>query len=236
MSTPPTVPTGRIAQIRQAYRITKEYDRGIGLILLGAFILGGGVAAALSWWALGSVNNVLGIVSTVLLGITTGILVALLVFGRRAERAAYRQVEGQIGAAVGAMQMLRRGWFVAPAVAFTKQQDVVHRAVSRAGIVLVGEGNPNRLRSLLATEKKKHARIAGEAPIIDIIVGEEPGEVPLPKLTKHLKKLPKAIKPAELTALMSKIKALDAMRPVAPVPRGPLPTSTKGARRMMQGR
>jgi hypothetical protein len=34
---------------------------------------------------------------------------------------------------------------------------------------------------------------------------------------------------------MQKVKALDAMRPQAPMPRGPMPTSVKGARRMMRG-
>ena len=45
----------------------------------------------------------------------------------------------------------------------------------------------------------------------------------------------KAIKPGEQTALMNKLKALDAMRPAAPMPRGPMPTSMKGARKMMKG-
>ncbi len=91
-----------------------------------------------------------------------GILAALIVFGRRAEKAAYAQVEGQTGAAAGALQMLKRGWDVKPAVAFTKNQDIVHRVVGRPGIILVGEGNPTRVKNLLAAEKKKHARIGGE--------------------------------------------------------------------------
>ena len=40
-----------------------------------------------------------------------------------------------------------------------RSQDVVHRAVGKAGIVLVAEGNPNRVKGLLAAEKKKMARI-----------------------------------------------------------------------------
>ncbi len=45
--------------------------------------------------------------------------------------------------------MLRRGWKTDPAMAFTKQQDIVHRVVGPPGIVLIGEGNPARLRSQL---------------------------------------------------------------------------------------
>ena len=164
------------------------------------------------------------------------LLAALIVFGRRAERAAYAQVEGQAGAAAGALQMLRRGWDVKPAVAFTKNQDVVHRVVGRPGIILVGEGNPTRLRSLLATEKKKHARIVGdEVPVIDVIVGNDEGQVRLTKLVKHVQKQRRSIKPAVMTATLSKLRALDAMRPAAPMPRGPVPTSMKGARKMMRG-
>lgn len=131
--------------------------------------------------------------------------------------------------------MLKRGWVVKPAVAFTKNQDVVHRVLGRPGIVLVGEGNPNRVRNLLATEVKKHARIAGEVPIISIVIGDGSDEVRLTKLIKHVRKLPKKIKPAEMTAMVTKLRALDAMRPAAPMPHGPMPTSMKGSRKAMRG-
>jgi hypothetical protein len=39
-----------------------------------------------------------------------------------------------------------------------------------------------------------------------------------------------------MTELLQRLKALDAMRPQAPLPRGPMPTSAKEARRLMQGR
>jgi hypothetical protein len=160
----------------------------------------------------------------------------MLVFGRRAERAAYAQVEGQTGAAAGALQMLRRGWTVKPAIALTKNQDVVHRVVGRPGLILVGEGQASRVRQLLVAEKKKHARVAGEVPVYDIIVGSGDGTVPLPKLVSHIRKLPKNIKPAEMTELVQRLRALDAMRPQTPLPKGPMPTSAKGSRRAMQGR
>ena len=162
--------------------------------------------------------------------------VVLIVLGRRAERAAYTQIEGQPGAAAGALQMLKRGWDVKPAVAFTRNQDLVHRVIGRPGIILVGEGNGPRVKQLLATEHTKHQRIAGDdVPVHEVIVGKGEGEVPLPKLTRHLQKMKKQIQPATMTALLQKVKALDAMRPAAPMPRGPMPTSTKGARKMMRG-
>jgi len=224
----------RLRQMRQAYKITKRNDSNIALILLLTFLVVGGLFGTLSFLLFDS--GTFGLIFTGLFGVITGILGVLIVFGRRAEKAAYAQVEGQVGAAAGALQMLRRGWDLKPAVSFTKNQDVVHRVVGRPGIILVGEGNPNRVRNLMAAEKKKHARIAGDSvPVLDVVVGNGDGEVKLTKLVKHIQKLPKSIKPAEMTAVMYKLKALDAMRPAAPMPRGPVPTSMKGSRKAMRG-
>ena len=234
MSTPATEPPkGRIRQIRQAYKITKRSDKKIGLILLAWFLVVGAIFAAVGYFAFG--EGMLGIILAVVFGIMSGLLAVLIVFGRRAEKAAYSQVEGQIGAAAGALQMLKKGFSVKPAVAFTKNQDVVHRVLGRQGIILVGEGNPNRVRNLLSTEVKKHARIAGDVPITSIVVGNGPDEVKLTKLIKKVRKMPKKIKGAEMTSTLSKLRALDAMRPAAPMPRGPVPTSMKGNRKAMRG-
>lgn len=220
--------------MRQAYRITKRTDPNIGLWLLLWFLLVGGAAAVLNLLLFNT--GVLGIVLAVVFGLLSGTLAALIVFGRRAERAAYAQVEGQAGAAASALSMLRRGWSVKPAVAFTKNQDVVHRVVGRPGVLLVGEGNPHRVRSLLAAEKRKHVKIVGEEiPVHEIVVGREEGQIPLPKLNRHVQKMKKQIKPGEQTMVINKLKALDALRPAAPMPRGPVPTSLKGARRQMRG-
>lgn len=230
MSKTPEQPrTGRLRQIAQAYRITRQHERLLGLRLLVWFVVVGG-----AFGVVGSI--VLHPLFGIPMGALTGLLTALVVFGRRAERASYAQVEGQIGAAAGALQMLKRGWSVAPAIGLTKNQDVVHRVVGRPGIILVGEGNPNRVRNLLTAEKKKHARVAPEVPIYEIVVGNEADQIRLPQLVKHVRKLRREIRPAEMTEVLQRLKALDAMRPSAPIPRGPMPTSMKGARKMMQGR
>lgn len=237
MSTPSQPPQGRIANLRFAYRMTKEEDRFIGLRLLFWFVLVGAAMGFVSYLLGSGVHWIAGLVLSIIFGLLSGLLALMIVLGRRAEKAGYKRMEGQPGAAERTLSMLRRGWFVHPNIAFNKQQDIVHRVVGRPGIILVGEGNPHRLRNLIANEKKKHARIAGEdVPLSDMIVGRDEGQVPLPKLIKTIKKSPKALKPAELTPLLNKIKALDAMRPTVPLPKGPMPTSMKGARRMMQGR
>ena len=52
--------------------------------------------------------------------------------------------------------------------------------------------------------------------------------MPVPKLIKTVRKMPKALKPAEMTDVLYRLKALDAQRPAAPIPKGPMPTSMKG--------
>jgi len=118
----------------------------------------------------------------------------------------------------------------------TKNADIVHRVVGRPGIVLVGEGQPSRVKNLLAAERKKHARVAGGAPVIEVLAGSGEGEVDIRKLTKHVMKLPAALQPSEITDLLQRLKALDAVRPQVPMPKGPVPTSLKGARQAMKGR
>nr|MCW2729080.1 hypothetical protein [Aeromicrobium sp.] len=233
-NTAPAPAKGRLGQMRQAYQITKRSDRNIGLILLLTFLVAAGAFGALGYFVFP--DGWIGRTITIVFSLLIGVLAVLIVFGRRAEKAAYAQVEGQRGAAAGALQMLRRGWEVKPAVSFNKNQDVVHRVVGRPGIILVGEGNPNAVRGLLAAEIKKHSRVGGESvPVTGIIVGKDEGQVPLTKLIKHVNKLPKKIKPAQMTDVIYKLRALDAMRPAAPMPRGPVPTSMKGNRKAMRG-
>jgi hypothetical protein len=234
-STPEPEKTGRIRQFIDTYQMTKKGDPRIGLWLLGSLLLVGAVGFAVFEFALpgeGILHHVIAVVG----GLLFGSLASLIIFGRRAQRSAYSQMEGQPGAAAAALRMLRRGWKTDPAVAFTKQQDIVHRVVGPPGIVLIGEGNPNRLRQLLATERRKHERVASEVPIHEVICGNGEGEVPLPKLARYVQKLGRKVKPAEMTDILNRLKALDAQRSNIPIPKGPIPTSMKGMRGNMRGR
>jgi hypothetical protein len=160
-----------------------------------------------------------------LIGLMLGFLAATIVFGRRAERAAFRQVEGQPGAAAAALNMLRRGWTVTPAVAVTRNQDVVHRAVGRPGVVLVGEGSPSRVGNLLATEKRKVARFVPDVPIYDVQAGSEAGQIPLRKLNGHLMKLPRNLKTYQVAEVNRRLKALGTTN--LPIPKGPMPRNAR---------
>ena len=225
----------RRAQFIETYRMAKRSDPRLGLWILGSFLLGAAVGFFLFMVLPG--EGWLGWLLAVVGGLLLGTLLAMLIFGRRAQKAAYAQMEGQPGAAAAALRMLRgRSWKTDPVIAFTKQQDVVHRVVGPPGIVLVGEGNPNRLRQLMTSERRKHERVASEIPIHEVICGNEAGQVPLPKLARYVQKLGRQVKPAEMTDVLYRLKALDANRSAIPMPKGPIPTSMKGMRGQMKGR
>ena len=224
----------RRRQIIETYKMTKETDRVIWLWMLGAFLVGGGIGFGIFWILPGS--GTFALVISIIGGVLFGALAAMIVFSRRAQRAAYNRLAGQVGAAARALTMLRRGWKTDEMIGFNKQQDLVHRVVGPPGIILVGEGNPNRLRQLMTSERKRHERVAADAPIHEIVVGDDEGQVPLKKLVRHVQKLGRQVKPAEITDILARLRALDAARPKVPMPKGPVPTSMKGMRSQMRGR
>src|SRR4030088_2016653 len=103
----PTEKTSRLKQIRSAYQLTKKSDPRIGLLLAGIFL---GVVAIFVVVGLLVGPTLIWIP----LGVALGLLAATVIFGRRVEKAAYSQIEGQAGAAASALQTLRRGWNVTP--------------------------------------------------------------------------------------------------------------------------
>lgn len=221
----------RIGQMRQVYRMTKQSDRWIGLFVLGAF-----VAATLAAFLIFTFIPPGWFWVDLVTSLMFGLLAALIVFSRRATRAQMDQIRGKPGAALAALSVLRRGWRTDQMIAFTRQQDVVHRVVGRPGIVLIGEGHPGRLKQLLATERTRHQRVVSEVPVHQVVVGDGEGQVPLDRLVKHVNKLDKALKPSDLTEVLSRLKAIDATRSQVPLPKGPVPTSMKGMRGNMRGR
>jgi hypothetical protein len=102
--------------------------------------------------------------------------------------------------------------------------DVVHRAVGRAGVILVGEGSPNRLASLLAAEKKRVSRVAYEVPITEFQIGTDEGQIPISKLQRKIMRLPRQLKPAAVSDLNHRLKAL---QPSLQAPKGPIPRNVR---------
>jgi hypothetical protein len=203
-----------LRMIKQAYSLTRKNDPKLPWIMLIWFV---GVAGVIE--LIGILFN-----SPFLflpLAVISGGLAAMIIFGRRAQGSAYRQVEGQPGAAAWVLEGMRGDWRVTSGVAGTQQLDAVHRVLGRPGIILVAEGSPSRVRNLLAQEKKKVARVVGDTPIYDITVGDDEGQIPLRKLSQHVMKLPRNLTPAEVNALGRRMSALGGAK--MPVPGGPLP-------------
>jgi hypothetical protein len=210
--------TKRIAQIRATYAMARRVDPKIGV-----FVGGAGLAVFVVVLLIGFLFR--HPVYFGFLGLLTALAVMAIVFGRRAERAAYLQVEGQPGAAASVLQSLRRGWTVTPAVAVTRNQDLVHRAVGRPGIVLVGEGAPSRVANLLGQEKRKLGRILPDVPVYDFQAGTEEGQIPLRKLQRELMKLPRNLRPAQVSEVDRRLKAMGTLN--LPIPKGPLPKNVR---------
>jgi hypothetical protein len=158
------------------------------------------------------------------LGLIFGLFATTLLFSRFANSAQYSAIEGQPGAAVAVLQNMRGNWTVTPAIAGNRNMDIVHRAVGRPGVILIGEGSPNGLASLLSAEKKKVARVAYEVPIIEFTIGNGDGQVPISKLQRKVMRLPRKLKPAAITDINHRLKAL---QPTLQAPKGPLPKNVR---------
>ena len=212
----------RRSQLWQAFQMQRKEDKRLLPYMIGAFVLI--VAAAV---AAGVAIGGFTMIMLIPLGVVLGALVAFIIFGRRAQKSVYRKAEGQTGAAAWALDNLRGKWRVTPGVAATGHFDAVHRVIGRPGVILVGEGAANRVKPLLAQEKKRTARLVGDVPIYDIVIGNGDGEVPLAKLERHLTKLPANITVKQMDSLESKLAALGTKMGPAAMPKGPLPSTAK---------
>jgi len=194
--------SGRVAQMRAVWGLTRKSDPRLPLIVLGAAL------GALAVFVV--VGIVIGHpIYFAILGVLAAMLTGTTVFGRRATKSMYSQVEGQPGAAASVLQTMRGEWRVTPAVAFNRNMDLVHRVVGRPGVVLVGEGSPAQLRPLLVDQKRRVGRVAPETPVYEVIVGDGEGQVPLRKLQPHMMKLPRNVSRKDVAELKKLLEELD---------------------------
>lgn len=226
----------RRQQMVETYKLTKQSDPKIGLILGAIFVVVAAVAGVIFWFLPG--EGIFSWIFTIVGALLAGLLAAMVVFSRRAQKVMYARLDGQVGGGYAALTMLRRGWTVTQAVGVEpRSQTLVHRVVGPPGVVLVGEGNsPSKVRSLLASTKRNHARVLGEVPITTIVAGNGEDEIPLPRLTKHITKIGRKVAGPEITDIINRLKAVDATRGAVPIPKGPVPTSMKGMRGNLRGR
>ena len=207
----------RLKQIGQVIALTAKRDKlflpialsaAIGpivLVLLLILILG------LSWIWLAA-------------GLMIGLVGFMTTLNLRATRTFMADAKGTPGAAAQIIENLRGDWLVTPAVASTTQFDMVHLVLGRPGVILVGEGNPGRLKGLLGQEKRRLSKVIGNADMRDIIVGEGEGQVPLEKLRVTFMKMPRTLSGKDVNALNVRLKALTA-RPQ--MPKGAIPKNMR---------
>jgi hypothetical protein len=205
-------------QVKETYKFAAKEVSFLALRLLGVFSVVFGILFAIG----------VAIDQTIFFGIFafgTSLLATTFFFGKIAEKAAYASIAGQVGAAASVLNALKGAWQITPAVGVDKNQNMVHRVVGRPGIILVGEGS--RPGVLLAEQRKAHARYAQGVPIHEIIVDDI--EVTISNLQKKVKKLSKSLRPAEVTEVRNRLKALP--QTALPIPKGPLPLGRKMPRR-----
>ncbi|SFE04462.1 protein of unknown function [Actinopolyspora alba] len=210
--------SGRFKQLFEAFKMQRREDRLLVPLML-AVLLGAAVVAfllglvwGLQWFALP-------------VGVALGALGAVIVFGRRVQRNVYSKASGQPGAAGWALENMRGKWELTQGITGNSQLDAVHRLVGKPGIVLVGEGEPHRVKSLMAQEKKRISRLVGETPIYEIMVGDGQEQVPLRKLQSNIMKLPRNINAGQIDSLEKQLEALG--NRANPMPKGPAPQGAK---------
>ena len=208
---------GRLKQIRMVASLVNQQNPKALPIVFGS-----AAAIIVVFVLVGLLTGLAGFL--IPLGVLLGLTAAMLLFSQFARSAQYSAIEGQPGAAAAVMQSMRGNWTVTPAVTANRNMDVVHRAVGRPGVILVGEGAPSRLAGLLAAEKKKTARVAHDVPIFEFQAGNQEGQIPVSKLQRKVMRLPRTLRPTAVSDLNSRLKAL---QPSMQMPKGPLP---KGVR------
>jgi hypothetical protein len=221
----------RIKQIGMVFSFTAKRDRlFIPLVLVGVIVP---LAVTIVLSVLGFGWSWLGV------GVLGALLAVMIILNLRSNKAMMAEMAGQPGAAASLIENMRGDWRVTPAVQYfvepNNQFNMVHLVVGRPGVVLIGEGNPQKVRQLLGQEKRRLAKVIGSADMRDFIVGDDEGLVPLKSLRNTLMKLPRTVSGKDVNALDKRLKALSA-RPQ--MPKGQIPKNMrppKGAFRAMRG-
>src|SRR5262245_1851328 len=207
---------GKVKQIGLVFSLTAKRDKlFIPLVLLSTLIAAGVTVLLVILF-----NSWLFVVAGVLL-VLLGVLIVLNLRGNKVFLA---EAEGQPGAAASIVQQMRGDFRVSPAVASTTQMDFVHLVICRGGVVLLGEGEPSRVRPLINQERRRLSKVIGSAEMRDFIIGHGEGEIPLQKLRVTMMRLPRTLAPKDVNALDKRLKALNA-RPQ--LPKGAIPKNMR---------
>ena len=211
----------QLAVVKDAYKLVKK-DSPLAILwclLVFTLILVFGIIIG---------NNLGHPIYAGFLSLPLAFLAGFFLFTRFANTAAFASIEGQVGAGASVLMSIRRGFVTTPAVNVNRDQDMVHRVSSKAGIILVGEGGYG-VKSLMQDERRKMERFLSGVPVTEVIVGDNQGQVSIRKLQKHLKKLPKKLSTVQLREVRARLRSVGGLN--LPMPKGPMPTNIRMPRR-----
>lgn len=230
-STSPEKRPGFFSQIRTLFTFTQKAYPWLPWLLVAIFVasigLGVGIGLLLPPVALWS------IILWVVTGLMLGILASLMTMTRLSTSAMYKQIDGMPGAAGHVLSTsLGRGWQSSemPVGVNPKTQEAVYRAVGRGGVVIVGEGARGRLTRLINDERSKAQRVASGVPVTVFYIGHGEDEVPIAKLARSIKSLPKKIDRATMAAVIKRLGSVSQSVASLPIPKGIDPTKARAPR------
>jgi hypothetical protein len=199
----------RLKQIGEVFNMTRRHDPMVPWLMLLVFL---GVVALSLLVGLWLENWITGLI----IGVALGLLGATLILSRRAERAAFAQIENQPGASGAALGTLKRGWITEdqPVAVNPRTQDAVFRANGRPGVVLLSEGPSHRVKPLVDAERKRLARILPNVTVHVIESGRGEGQVPISQVAKKMGKLKKELTKLEVNAVSKRISSLGNRLPI----------------------
>jgi hypothetical protein len=224
---------GRLRQVWQVFQMTRRYDPRANLYLALAFVLPLLVGLGLAFFLANTSGSLIAFILYLIMGLFGGILAFIIVLGRRAEKAAYAQIEGQPGA-VGAVlkTSLRRSWLGSemPILVSPRSQDAVYRAIGKGGVVLIGEGPKSRTQRMLEEQRRSFVRVFPNVPVNFIYVGPDADSTPLYKIPGKLRRFKPALRKAEVLAVSNRLKALESKKNLIAIPKGMDPMKARASR------
>ena len=220
---------GRLTQLLQVYKLTAKNDpTSVWIALLGFLLATGG--GLLVGFLLGA--EAWSLTIWTISGVVSGILIAMILMSKRAERNAYQQIEGQAGA-VGAVldTQIKRSWRASsvPVSVNPKSREAIYRMIGPAGVVLIAEGSSARVSQMLQDETRKVNRAAPGVKVHQLKVATDDTGVRLYERLKTVYKLGKTLKRAEVAVVANRLDALGGLS--IPIPKGIDPTKVRAPKR-----